>query len=245
MKLFLAGTSVLGKLWGHGILEKSPYILESYYYWQDWQEEQMKSSEMFVADSGAFSYMSGIHDGDIAEFTKGYMKFLRRYDIRHYMEMDVDCMIGLEKVEYLRKKIEDYIGRPSIPVFHFERGADYWHKMCEEYDYVAIGTGYDISAEIMRKMCTVARKYGTRVHGLGYTRKDAEDIGFWSVDSSSWSCARFGQLVRFNGEWIENVNRGNCRLIHGFQRNSYHNVQEWIKLQKFLQAKESNAKIFL
>ena len=62
MKLFLAGTSAFPWLFKEII---PMYVLESFYYIQDWQMVEIPKYKMFLLDSGAFTFMSGTHQGEI------------------------------------------------------------------------------------------------------------------------------------------------------------------------------------
>lgn len=54
MKIFLAGTAS-----HRNVVEPNPpkYILESFYYVQDWQLPMIKNADDFLLDSGAFTFM--------------------------------------------------------------------------------------------------------------------------------------------------------------------------------------------
>ena len=58
MKIFLAGTYSRETLFRDG-MPTPLFILESFYYVQEWQMKRMHEWEMFLLDSGAFTYMSG------------------------------------------------------------------------------------------------------------------------------------------------------------------------------------------
>ena len=152
--------------------------------------------------------------------------------------MDVDCIIGHKKVLELRKILEDTTGMKCIPVWHISRGLEEWYKLSEEYDYIAIGgivtkefkTGSEV---LFKKLVRIAHKNNCKVHGLGYTSiKNLRVINFDSVDSTSWkSGGRFGQCYIFsNGELKMTKPKGkraNYKLL------DQHNLNEWIKLQKY------------
>lgn len=89
--------------------------------------------------------------------------------------MDIDSVVGLAEVERLRHKLERMTGKKPIPVWHKNRGKEYFVKMCEEYPYVAIGG--IVTKEIPRKVyetafpwfINTAHKHKAKIHGLGYT----------------------------------------------------------------------------
>lgn len=57
MKICLAGSSVTCKN-NRFALENCDYILESFYYIKDWQLNQIKEKQLFLLDSGAFTFMN-------------------------------------------------------------------------------------------------------------------------------------------------------------------------------------------
>ena len=104
--------------------------------------------------------------------------------------MDVDNIIGYEKVLKLRKILEAVTDK-VIPVWHKNRGIQEFKKMCHEYAgrIVAI-TGFkneDIKDEQYLMFLKYAKSQGCKVHCLGMTRKKILDtVPFDFVDSSSW-----------------------------------------------------------
>lgn len=157
----------------------------------------LKKFKNVMVDSGAFSFMSGtetkIRKKDIDEFVEGYGKWLKDnkeyYDF--FEEMDLDFIVGLNVVEEYRKFLEECAGKKCIPVWHINRGLDYWKQMVKDYDYVAIGGLVTGEITGMEKYATflinIAHKNNCKVHGLGYTKtKLLKFIPFDSVDSSTW-----------------------------------------------------------
>ena len=155
--------------------------------------------------------------------------------------MYVDCIFGLEKVEIWRKKIENQTGIKSIPVWHKSRGIDYFKRMVDEYDYIAIGgfANGDIKKTeypLINKMIKYANVRGTKVHGLGFTRmKYIYDYPFYSVDSSAWctGAVRGGHLYYFDGkimkyDIIKNGKKLNLSIM------AMRSFSEWVKFQKYL-----------
>ena len=130
-----------------------------------------------MLDSGAFTFMVDVRDGhkiDWEEYVRNYAAFINEYDIDLFFELDIDNVVGIERVENLRSLLETLTGKKCIPVWHVSRGHDYWLKMIKEYDYVAIGG--IVAKEIMPRHYPVftqlieeARREGTKVHALGFT----------------------------------------------------------------------------
>lgn len=94
-----------------------------------------------IADSGAFTYMAGADASQINwdEYAEQYAGWVRQHQIKKYMELDIDSIIGLKEVERIRDKLTRFVGWPPIPVWHKSRGWGYFEKMCDEFDYVAYG----------------------------------------------------------------------------------------------------------
>lgn len=189
MKVFLAATS--DKNFIPNITD-SKYILESFYYFQEWQIPLIKKSEMFLLDSGAFTFMSGKKSNDFDGYLTRYIDFIKKHDVKYFFELDIDSVVGYDKVKQLRKRLEKETGKKCIPVWHKSRGKDEFLKMCDEYDYVAIGG--IVTKEITKDQypfftwfLNEAHKRGCKVHGLGFTSiADLPKYHFDSVDSTSW-----------------------------------------------------------
>lgn len=100
MKVFLAATSSREAM-GDELLE-IPYLLESFYSLQN--EKTLKriikhNKENFLLDSGAFTFMSGTGKADFDEYLTKYIDFISKYDIKYFFELDVDSVVGYEKVK--------------------------------------------------------------------------------------------------------------------------------------------------
>lgn len=236
MKIFLAALSDKPFI----DIEKSQYVLESYYYIKDWQIPYIHKWKEFLLDSGAFTFMSKVNKTvDWDKYVEEYALFINRHNVKNFFELDIDCIVGIKEVERLRKKLENLTNKKCIPVWHKSRGKEYWGKLCNEYSYVAIGG--IVTKEIMpNEYCYLnwfineAHKRGVRVHGLGFTSmKNLCKIRFDSVDSTNWkSGGRFGQLHIFKGNIIKSVSFNDKRAKNHKQIDSF-NFLEWVKFQKF------------
>lgn len=223
---------------------KCKYMLESFYSMKDWLIPVIKQCEMFLLDSGAFSFMTSKKDGDVDfdEYLTRYINFINDNDIKYFFELDIDSIVGIEEVERLRKRLETETGKKCIPVFHKSRGKDYFIRMCQEYDYVAIGG--IVTKEIMpseykylKWFIDTAHSYGCKIHGLGFTSLRGMYVyKFDSVDSTSWcNGGRFGRLYHFNGRKLVEIDKGTRRLRSDITTNKIngHNYYEWVKFQKY------------
>jgi len=237
MKVFLAATS--DKRFIPNI-EESRYILESFYYFQDWQIPLIKKSKMFLLDSGAFTFMQGRKSLDFDGYLERYIDFINKYDVDNFFELDIDSVVGYKKVKELRRRLEKETGKKSIPVWHFERGKDEYIEMCREYRYVAIGGLVGGNAEYSSRywkyfpwFIEAAHRNGAKIHALGFTSlKGMHEYRFDSVDSTTWkSGGRFGQLHLFKEGTIKTVLQKDKRAI--YKKIDEHNFNEWLKFQKY------------
>lgn len=241
MKLCLASTSAVYQNL-RPLLQEIPFLLESFYYFKEFQKPFIKSADLFLLDSGAFTFMNTAK-GKVNwnNYIDKYISFINQNDVQYYFELDIDAIVGYEEVKRIRAKIERETGKKSIPVWHKSRGIEEYKKLVNEYDYIAIG-GFAINDikrneyPIIRKMVQYAYNKGVKVHGLGFTSKDLLNYKFYSVDSTSWqSSMRFGSIPFFNGTHIETVKNKNLECDRTrYQEMQKLSIREWIKYQKYL-----------
>lgn len=200
------------------ILErKMLYNLMSFYYLKGkykLAETIRDRSKLIMIDSGAHSFQKGVKV-DWQKYTKEYAEFIKKFDkpnVVGYFEMDVDNVIGYDKVLKLRQQLEQ-VSDKIIPVWHKNRGINEYKKMCKDYagKIVAI-TGFkneDIQDHQYLMFLKYAKKFGCKVHCLGMTRKKILDkVPFDFVDSSSWR--QEGIYGRIDGRRVErNFNKAN------------------------------------
>ncbi len=236
MKIFLAATSdkkFLGK-----VLNQIPYILESFYYVQEWQLPLIKNAKMFLLDSGAFTFMNSEKDKKIDwdAYIERYAKFINDNNIEYFFELDIDVVVGIDEVIRLRNKLEKLTNKKCIPVWHKSRGINSWKEICKNYNYVAIGG--IVAGEITKEeykyftpLLKIAKEYGTKVHALGFTStKELNRYNFYSVDSTSWkSGSRFGQVNKFTGKYIKTQQYKDKR-VKDYKALDNYNLKEWIKM---------------
>ncbi len=225
-------------------IKESKYILTSFYYVK---KKLPFTPKMHLVDSGAFTMFSSKKKIDLDEYVSQYINYINENDIKYFFELDLDTLIGYDKVLEIRKRIEKETGKQCIPVWHISRGKEEFIKMCKEYKYAGIGG--IVSKEnivnykhLYQQLNKLANSYGCKLHGLGYTGKDVATSGFYSVDSTSWlSGSRFAQIHYFTLNKMEMIRPKNKRLKKGRELNK-HNLKEWIKFQKYLdnQKEESN-----
>lgn len=251
MKVFLAATSqgMSSKDREETFKKQKPlFVLETFFNGEKLCDRALNlvGNNNFLLDSGAFSYMNGkeITKQELDVFVDKYISYIKSRDIKYYMEMDVDVIFGIKQVEKWRHKIEISTGKKCIPVWHLNRGIEYWKKMCSEYDYVAIGglvTGMKKqNYPLIKQMINYANSKGVKVHGLGFTKtKILREFKFYSVDSSSWSLSavRGNQIHHFKDGVIEQRQIDKKDKINYKTNGSLlasHNMKEWIKYQIYM-----------
>lgn len=241
MKIFIAGTSAFEELLPD--IKQSKYVLESFFYIQPWQYELIKTCDMFLLDSGAFSFRNGKQDIDWIKFTEEYAEFINKHDVQYFFELDIDNLIGYEKVKELRTLLEQLTGKQAIPVWHPNRGWDEFVKSTEEYKYVSLGGIVAASPKqkhqykkLFPKFVTQAHMNGARIHGLGQTGITIVKRSHYdSVDSTSWlSGVKYGNVVTFKNGKFYGMKKQGYRLKTELRLEYLrHNLKEWIKYQKW------------
>jgi hypothetical protein len=244
MKVYLAGFKTLEKHYEKDISKVN--ILSSFFEHKNGKFGDYVYSENHILDSGAFSFFGG-KKVDWQNYTNKYCDFIKKTNQKLFFELDIDSLTSLKHAENLRTEIEQKTGKQPIVVWHPSRGIDYWYKMCEEYNYVAISasgayqskwTRTEKGISAMFKMLSIAKKNNTKVHGLGYTvMKNLSNLQFDSIDSTTWlNAGKFGEL-----QWFENgkINKRqaiqeNKKTIKSKQTEMLiNNFEEWIKFQKY------------
>jgi hypothetical protein len=226
---------------GEGDLFTGTSILQSFYYCDDFTEQVViPNCKNFMLDSGAFTFISAAGSVDWREYIKKYAQFINKNNVKLYYELDIDKLIGYEKVLYYRSMLEDLVGEPCIPVWHKSRGKDEFLKLCEEYNYIALGgiAIKDISSKEYKYFpwfIDEAHKRGAKIHGLGFTNlKGLEKYHFDSVDSTAWTTGnRFGAIYKFNGKTMIKYGKQDGKRLANQKEVAVHNFKEWVKFQKY------------
>lgn len=173
--------------------------LMSFFYLKNDQakfENRAEHLNHILVDSGAHSFQHGLKV-DWEEYTRDYADFIARNTdnpkIEGFFEMDVDNVIGYDKVLELRAILES-VSNKIIPVWHRNRGVNDFIEMCKKYTGRRIAiTGFknnDILDSQYNLFINTAHKYGCKIHVLGMTRVyllNDLNLGLEdSFDSSSW-----------------------------------------------------------
>lgn len=221
---------------------KDLFVLESFFYCKEYIEKHIPLFKDFLLDSGAFTFFSSKNTKNICweEYVDRYADFISRNNIEKFFELDIDKIVGYEKVLELRKRLESKTNRQCIPVWHRSRERDEYFRMCDEYSYIAIGgiVSKEISQNeypIFSYLIDEAHKRSTLVHGLGFTNLEGlKKYHFDSVDSTSWTSGnRFGAIDVFNGSTIVRTRKGLNSKLRDPREVAFHNFYEWVKFQKY------------
>ncbi len=234
MKIFLSGqSSYLDLDWS-----KCKYNLESFYYFKKEQEQYLKKWEMFMLDSGAFTFMRKSKIVDWKEYVKKYSEFIIQHNIDLFLELDIDAIIGYKETIKLRNYLEELTGKRCIPVWHKSRGIKEFEKLISDYKYIAIGgiANGEIKPfeyKYLKEMIRMAHNKKCKVHGLGFTKtRLLKTYHFDSVDSTTWNRGRFGDLYIYKNGKMAVYNPKTKRLIDGRRANEFC-LKEWIKFQEY------------
>lgn len=245
MNIFLAGN--IGKTVPQEyITKKAPFVLQTFWDIKDSDsktiQDAVNTPRVFFLDSGAFSFMNSGIRVDWQNYAKQYAQFINQYNIENYFNIDLDTIMGVLYTDELTRYIESETRKKSIRVFHRCMGIAKWREMCKKYPYVAIGASaitqeckWVKNTSLLKKMIQIAHGYGTKVHGLGYTRLDNINnttVPFDSVDSSSaLSGGRYATVYKFTGSKLISTHiKGKSK---GYRELNSHNIQEWIKMANY------------
>ncbi|MBL1228152.1 hypothetical protein IW492_02760 [Enterococcus sp. BWB1-3] len=232
----------------------SKYVLCSFFYLKNIEKRpellklilERNESGDFLLDSGAFTLFSSKSKSiDFETYLDSYIAFINKHDIKYFIELDIDSVVGYEKVLDYRERLEKETGKKCVPVWHKSRGIEAYKEIVSHYDYICIGglgnreikqSEYDK----VKNMVKYANQRDTKVHGLAFTRQDAYQYGFYSVDSSTWTGGeRFGKRAIFDGEKM--ISKEKPKSKRGIRKNLHtNNLKEWIRYQHFIDAKGRN-----
>lgn len=246
MKLYLAGHYLwyylLNTATGGGILsEKASTInvLESFYTVDACLTKLIPRFNSFMLDSGAFSLFSGNERIKVDEYITRYIEYINTNDVKIFFELDIDKIIGYDKVKEIRRRLEQETGKRPIPVWHKHLGKAEFLRMCDEYDYVAIGgiVSKEISIteyKYLPYFINEAHKRGAKIHGLGFTNMKWLSIcHFDSVDSTSWTVGnRFGYIWKFDGKKMIKIQRPPNTRVKNIE-TALNNFVEWLKFSDY------------
>lgn len=218
-----------------------PFILESFFYADSEMEKLLPHFGDFLLDSGAFTFMQSSKTHVVWEdYIERYADFINRNNVKKFFELDIDSVVGYDKVLEYRTRLEKLTNKQCIPVWHISRGVKEYIKSCEEYSYVAIGgiVAKEIKPDkytIFPSLIKQAHKAGAKVHGLGFTALDwLPKCHFDSVDSTAWTTGnRFGFIYQFNGKTMIKHNVPKGKRLADSKKVAEINYLEWLKFQRY------------
>lgn len=221
--------------------DHKPFILESFYYADADTERLIPRFGDFLLDSGAFTFMMNAKVRvNWEEYIERYADFIKRNNVKKYFELDIDSVVGFDKVLEYRRRLEKLTGSHCIPVWHRSRGIEQYKRDAEKYDYIAIGGV--VPKEIKQNeykafpmMINIAHKNNAKVHCLGFTNLEGlTKYHFDSVDSTAWTTGnRFGYIYRFDGKTMKKIKVPAGKRIKEPRQAALINYTEWIKFQKY------------
>lgn len=241
---------------------KPLYILASFYYLKKLKEENLNKlfeyinsehCKHFILDSGAFTFIMGNKKekdyilNNLDTYIKDYAEFIKKYNIKNYIELDLDSIFGYSKVKEIRNKLENLVGYKSMPVYHnLYRSKKDLDELLDNYSYICISNFNNKKDRSILPQIKVIVDYANsknvRVHGLALTGKSfTSQIKFYSVDSSSWRVGmKFGSIPTFD---VKNHKIVNKRISTKYRMKSgkeirnmidEHCLREWKKYQLYL-----------
>lgn len=248
MDVYLASVSGLKNCVKDGLISLSGVkVLETFYDCgkNTWFAEQIPTFKKFILDSGAFTFLNSKSNAtlDWNRYADAYADFIKSHNVEHFFELDIDPILGIRGVEKIRHRIESKVGRQTIPVWHRNRGKQYYLDMCKEYKYVAIG-GLVTSVRDKKAIephlpwfINVAHANKCKIHGLGYTSTaNLHTRHFDSVDSTSWKIgARIGFYSKFDKKTgtIATEYKKEGQRIKNYRLIFANDFREWVKFQKY------------
>lgn len=240
MRVYLAGVDPERRDPEQRAQKAGAYVLESFYYADEETERLIPTLGSFMLDSGAFTFFTSGRSVDWDGYVERYCDFVVRNDVRLFFELDIDSLVGYDRVRGIRSRIERLTGRQPIPVWHKSRGLDEFYRMCDEFPYVSIGgiASREISPREYKAfphLIREAHRRGAMIHGLGFTNLEGlRRYHFDSVDSTAWlSGNRFGYVYRFDGETMEKVPRRDGQRLRDSREAALTNFREWRRFQRY------------
>lgn len=246
MELYLSG-SITSDEWQQLKKYDCLFLLQTFYEMKTWKEHKIQkalhSTRYFMLDSGAFTFMNSGKKVVWKQYINEYIEFINKWDIDRFIELDLYGVLGVENTERIRKYIEKKTGKKPIPVYHGTLPVSYFRELCKRYPYVAISATGTIESskwtrnkKALKQMIKIGHSYGTKLHGLGYTRLENinnPEVQFDSVDSTAWlSGARFATWYYIKHGKVHSKSMNN-KGITSKQFND-NNLKVWIDKQKEL-----------
>lgn len=221
-------------------------ILESFHYFRDWQSALIKQANSFILDSGAFSFLKSPVKRDWNSYVDKYADFIIANDIKLFVELDIDTVIGKAETVKLRDRLIKRTNRLPIWVLQAGRSFDEFINATQEYPYVALSLSGKTGLSKQRRnnpnavkhLCDIAHSNNALIHGLGFTDPNINKYNFDSVDSTAWLYGgRCGFLWHYDGATLIKHFRPENHRINSIRTLQYHNLCAWINYIPTLRTK--------
>lgn len=236
MRIYLAVTSC--HYTGYDMM-KGCDILSSYFYCKNIPEltAVIPETRDFMLDSGVFSFINSGKKVDYDRYIHEYADYIKENNIRAYVELDVDQLIGVKDTRKLRDRLEGLVGWRSISVWHTIRGKESFLQ--DSRDYPRICLGYYLTEGLPPQLTEkwtpwfidTAHANNCRIRGLGFTKtKLLPRFHFDSVDSSTWSFGqRSGAIAKFDPhtKTVVQIPRPEGKRISSYAGIMRHNFHQW------------------
>ena len=174
------------------------------------------------------------------KYCERYAEFIVKHNVEKFFELDIDSVVGYDKVKEYRKLIEKLTNRQVIPVWHSTRGIEEFKNMCDEYPYVALGgivggEWRNDAEKYIPWFIDEAHRRKSKIHGLGFTKIDKlKYYHFDSVDSTAWTAGnRFGHIDKFSDGKMLKLQVPKGKRLADSRRVALNNYVEWLKFQQW------------
>lgn len=248
MRLYFAGYTTdreIAEVEGVECLLES-YILFRRKNFRQWHEENGLLGKKLFLDSGAFSAFSQGEKIDL----DAYIAYIKQYEdcLEVYAALDVigDWEATAKNLEYMESH-----GVHPLPTFHYGSPLAELERMCEKYDYIALGglvplamRQKKLKAWVDTCFSVIKKHWPKKVHGFGVNAFWAwERYPWYSVDATSWLMGgKFRHMVRFkNGKLVSRSKKDKDQdldqyLLHAadYKVINQTNVREYLKAQRFI-----------
>lgn len=208
-------------------------VLLSYYYIRrrgkkEIEERLHKNKGMkILIDSGAFTFFKDtkFHSKPLEwweKYIENYVDFIKTHkeNIFACVELDIDSIVGSEKVDEWREKyfypLEEE-GVKVIYLYHLDKDLQHFESLCRRHSYV--GFSYielkntletqDERDYLVQEIFNIAKKYKTAIHGFAITgNRLLLSYPFFSADSTSYLIgAQFGKITFFEGGKLHHLEK--------------------------------------
>ncbi|MCK4501230.1 hypothetical protein KAU11_12085 [Candidatus Babeliales bacterium] len=263
MKLYFAGAEsivyidAINRGGGENCLVSYHQLQNKPKYLEKNSEYYGKQKRVFL-DSGAFTAATKGITIDIDKYINYIKDNINNIAVHACLDVIGDPKKTEEQQLYMESQ-----GVTPLPVFHFSKKNDYsiFEKMCEKYDYIALGgvamgirdmprvvDHFNKCFKIVGRYWAKGRKI--RIHGFGVTAVSLlTQYPFYSADSTSWlSGPVFGNLYKWEGTRFSQTNYKkkaaakfvNVELVQSYKgsyvHKALHNVIEFVKMEKYITA---------